>query len=103
MTSLSRKTLSAALASATLTIFFAASAAPASARWRDDDGWGGPAAAGLIGGLALGAIVGSAASAPSYGPVYDEPAYPASCWIERRPIIGRFGQTIGYRRFRVCR
>ena len=104
----SRKTISGCLTAATLGLFVAASVAPASAEWRghDRDGWGAPAAAGLIGGLALGALVGSAASAPAYGPsvVYDEPVYQEhACWIQNRPVYGRFGETIGYRRFRVCR
>ena len=96
-----RKSVSAALVAATVGAFLAASAGPAAAEWRDHDGWGGPAAAGLIGGLALGALAAGAAQ-PAYGPpvVYDAPP---PCWMERRPLFDPYGNIVGYRRYRVCR
>jgi hypothetical protein len=57
---------------------------------------GGAAVAGLIGGLALGAIAANAAR-PVY---YQRPAY-SNCWFERRRTVNRYG-TVKIRRIRVC-
>jgi len=56
----------------------------------------GAIAAGLIGGLALGAIAANAAR-PVY---YQRPAY-SDCWYERRRIVNRYG-TARVRQVRVC-
>jgi hypothetical protein len=64
---------------------------------------GGAVAAGVIGGLAAGAIIGSAFARPYYGygyyggPVY----YGPRCWWQRQRVHGPYGW--GWRRVRVCR
>ncbi len=58
---------------------------------------GGAAAAGLIGGLALGTAIANA-NQPRY---YAAPA-DGGCWIERRPVYDQWGNFIGRRRIRVC-
>ena len=97
----------ATLASATLT-----TTTPAAAR-----GWGAPFAGGLIGGLAAGAIIGSAtrpaygygygsgygygyAPAPAYG-YAPEPVY-NPCYRSRTPVYDAYGEFAGYRSVRVC-
>jgi hypothetical protein len=57
---------------------------------------GGAVAAGLIGGLALGAIAANAAR-PVY---YQRPVY-ADCWVERRRAYTRRGNVV-IRSVRVC-
>jgi hypothetical protein len=71
------------------------------------NGWGcgggynaGPAvAAGVLGGLALGAVAASAAQPRYYAPA---PVYGGDCWFERRPVYDSWGNYIGRRRIRVC-
>jgi hypothetical protein len=94
-----RKTLIAGLAALTLTAGVATSSAPAAAWYRGGYGWGAPVAAGVIGGLAAGAIIGSAAR-----PYYGYPAYApeGGCYLARRPTYDGYGNFIGYRRMRVC-
>jgi hypothetical protein len=75
----------------------------------------GAAIAAGIGGFALGAMAGAAASAPppvvyAPRPVFIEPApvvvpryhgY-AHCWTEERPVFDEYGEVIGARPRRVC-
>lgn len=74
-------------------------------------GFGAPLAAGLIGGLAAGAIFGGA-TRPAYG--YDNgygygygygyrpaPVY-QPCYRERQPVYDVYGNFAGYRVVRVC-
>jgi hypothetical protein len=63
---------------------------------------GGAVVAGLIGGLALGAIA-SAAANPYYGPAYYRPAYyaPPRCVFERRRVVNPYGRVV-VRRIRIC-
>lgn len=67
----------------------------------------GAIAAGVVGGLAAGAIIGSAASQPrSYytGPGYVEPTYApvyGACHIEREQVVDQWG-NMRIRRVRVC-
>lgn len=106
-----QKTLAGALAALTLGAGIIAASTPAEAQWRRGyhrGGWGAPVAAGVIGGLALGAIAAQAAPRyhyPAYGygyrPVY--PAYAYGCFRERRPAYDRWGNFAGYRLVRVCR
>ncbi|WP_406853660.1 hypothetical protein ABEG18_13945 [Alsobacter sp. KACC 23698] len=74
--------------------------------WRGG-GWGAPVAAGLVGGLALGAL-----AAPAYGYGYGYPGYgygyaPAyvggygTCYIERQRVYDAWGRMF-IRRVRVC-
>ena len=89
----SRKIITASLAALTLGATIASTATPAAAwGWRHHHGGfgGGALAAGLIGGLAVGAI---AAEASGYG--YD------TC-VARQPVYDDYGNFIGYRRARVA-
>ena len=103
--SIVRKTAIAGLAALTLGVGVAGSAAPAAAWYRG--GWGGPVAAGVIGGLAAGAIIGSATHpyGYGYGPGYygyaPEPVY-NPCYASRRPVYDAYGNFAGYRVVRVC-
>jgi hypothetical protein len=83
------------LTAATLGVGIAATATPAAAWGHPPGGRGGPVAGGIIGGLALGALASSAAGPRGY---YVE----GSCWIERQPIVNRWGDVVSYRRVRVC-
>ena len=58
---------------------------------------GGAVVAGLIGGLALGAIV-SAAANPYYAPAYYAPP---RCFFERRRIVNPYGRVV-VQRVRTC-
>lgn len=95
------KTLTAIAAAATLAVVAVATPAPAHA------GNGGAVAAGIIGGLAVGAIIGSTAArggpyygghyAYSPGPVY----YAPSCYWTRQRVWDGWGWHS--QRVRVCR
>ncbi len=65
---------------------------------------GGDVAAGLLGGFAVGALVGSAAAQPRYYAPYYAPApvyVPAPrCWLERERVWDGYGYVI--QRVRVC-
>jgi hypothetical protein len=70
---------------------------------------GGAIAAGVIGGLAVGAIVGSQANRGYYGPGYGQayygdqtyqPVY-SNCHIEREQVVDQYGRYHS-RRIRVC-
>jgi hypothetical protein len=92
------RTLTAIAAAATLGL--AAIAAPQQAEAR-----GGALAAGIIGGLAVGAIVGSAAAHGPYygGPAYYGPApvyYGPRCYWTRQRVWTGYGWNWG--RVRVC-
>jgi hypothetical protein len=93
------KTLTALAAAATLTIAAVVAPQPAEAR-------GGRIAAGIIGGLAAGAIIGSVAANNGY---YGRPGYyygPAPvyygphCWWSRQRVWDGYGWRL--RRVRVC-
>jgi Ca2+/Na+ antiporter len=81
----------------------AATTVPASAR-------DGAVAAGVLGGLAAGAIVGSAAAnagggygyAPAYAPPPPPPVYDTGCYFTRQATYDPYGNFAGYRRVRVC-
>ncbi|MBN9080423.1 MAG: hypothetical protein J0I16_02920 [Rhizobiales bacterium] len=105
MRTIIRKTAMAAVAALALGSAMVASTT-ADAGWRGR-GWGAPVAAGIIGGLALGAIAAQAAQ-PRY---YSEPSYPAYypvaepqayCYVDRRPAYNAYGDFIGWRPVRVC-
>ena len=107
-----RKTLAASAASLALAAVLATT--PAFADWHGGrggrshhghGGWGGGAiAAGIIGGLALGALaVGGSRRAyaePVYGadPVYDGPV----CYRAARSTYDAWGRYVGERMVRVC-
>ena len=103
------KTLTTLTAAATIAAALTVAPTDASAQWRR--GWGGPAVGlGILGGVAAGAIVGSAI-ANSYGPAYVvQPGYvpygayaggppvgcPSGYWA-RRPVYDPYGNVVGYR------
>jgi hypothetical protein len=94
-------TLTALTAAVALTIAAVATPQPAEAHWR---GGGGAVAAGIIGGLAAGAIIGSAAGYGPYygygpGPYYG-PAYYGGCYWTRQRFWDGWGWR--FRRVRVC-
>jgi hypothetical protein len=86
-----KKSLSAALAALTMTASLALTSSPAAA----DHGRHGAFAAGLLGGLAVGAIAASAT------PYYPAPNY-GDCWIDNQPVYNHWGYFVGYRPVRVC-
>ena len=83
----------------------------AAAQWRHHrGGWGGPGvAAGVVGGLALGALAAGATNGygygygygyPAYGAGYYAPVYGPSCYLTRERVWN--GYTWVNRRVRVC-
>lgn len=101
-----KRSLTAAMTAAVLAA--ALSAAPAEAR----NGRNAALAAGVVGGLALGALALGAQRRQSYDDgYYHHPAYyPAynpgyeesSCYWEKRPIYDYWGNLSGYKRARIC-
>jgi hypothetical protein len=92
----SRQSLAISLAA--LTVFSGLVTTPATAG-------GGDVAAGVLGGLAVGTIVGSAVAQPRYyAPYYYAPApvyVPAPrCWFEHERVWDGYGYVI--QRVRVC-
>jgi len=73
---------------------------------RHGRGWGVPLAAGIIGGLAVGAIAAGAATAPPPPPVYGPggPYYgpPGQCYYAPRPVYDQWGNYAGTRPTEVC-
>ncbi len=93
-----RKTALAVAAAGVLAAGTLVTPQPAQAR-------GGAVAAGIIGGLAAGALIGSAVASPYYygPPAYYGPApvyYGPHCWWQRERFWDGFGWRI--RRYRVC-
>ena len=80
-----RKSLTALAAAATIGTAAIAAPTSAEARW----GWWGPA----LGGLAVGAIIGSALAAPAYGYYGGYPAYSSGYGY---PAYGYGGYGYGY-------
>lgn len=94
------KKLISIAAAAGIALSLAAVTQPAQARD------GGAVAAGVVGGLAAGAIIGSAASRPYYGgPAYYDGYYASApgpyCHWERTQWIDSWGRP-HFRRVRVC-
>jgi hypothetical protein len=89
----SRQCLAASLA--VLTVISGLSATPATAG-------GGDVAAGLLGGLAVGTIVGSAVAQPRYYYYAPPPVYVPGprCWLEHERVWDGYGYVI--QRVRVC-
>jgi hypothetical protein len=75
----------------------------AAAQWRHHGwhgGWRGPGvAAGVVGGLALGALAAGAGNR-YYGPGYYAPAYGPDCYLTRERVWN--GYTWVWRRVRMC-
>jgi len=96
-----KNTLTALAAASVIAIAAVGAPSKAEARWR-----GGGVAAGVIGGIAAGAII-AGASRPYYGPgygygggygYYGGPAY--ACYWQRQRVWDGYGWRI--RRVRVC-
>jgi len=87
-----RKTITAALAALTLGTAAIATASSASAGYYRSRNYAGYAAAGIIGGLALGALAASAA----------RPAYAGDDCYRVRQRVWIDGYGYGYRRVTVC-
>jgi hypothetical protein len=97
---MSKKVVAVALAALTMAGTLALTSTEASAQWRRGYGWGpGAVAAGVVGGLALGAL----AARPYY---YGPPGYYAydngpDCYVTRRRVwVEGYGWTL--RRVTVC-
>ncbi|HEY0224187.1 MAG TPA: hypothetical protein VGC38_06715 [Pseudolabrys sp.] len=95
------KSLTALAVAATLAVAAVAAPQPAEAR-------GGRIAAGIIGGLAAGAILGTIANG-YYGPRYGygayyaaAPGYGGPCYWTRQRVWDGYGWSPGPRRVRVC-
>ena len=82
-----RKTLTALAATATIAVASIATPTTADARW----GWWGPA----LGGLAVGAIIGSALARPAYG-YYGSYGYPAYSYYGYAPAYYGYAYSPGY-------
>lgn len=110
-----RKFLTASIGALALGATLLVSAVPASADWRGHrrqgkhGGHGGAIAAGIIGGLALGALAASSARAqtrtyyapaPAYAPTYSY-SY-GGCYDVEKPVYNRWGEFRGYRLVTVC-
>ncbi|MDF2118264.1 hypothetical protein PY365_22060 [Roseiarcaceae bacterium H3SJ34-1] len=110
MTVLSRKILTGAVAALAMGAALSTSVSTAQAGWRGGwghGGWGAPVAAGVIGGLALGAIAAQAQPRYAYpvaDPTYGYQAYGdvSYCHVERRPTYNPWGYFAGWQAVRVC-
>jgi len=101
-----RNILAAVVAAATIAGTAVSTSTPAEARWRG----GGAVAAGVIGGIAAGALIAGAASRPAYGyygyapaPAYYGPpayAYGPRCWWQPQRFWDGYGWRV--RRVQVC-
>jgi hypothetical protein len=97
---MSKKVVAGALAALTMAGTLALTSTEASAQWRRGYGWGpGAVAAGVFGGLALGAL---AARPYYYGPPgYYAYGYGPDCYVTRRRVwVEGYGWTL--RRVTVC-
>ena len=94
------KTLKALLATATVATTISAFATDASAQWHHHGrggGWVGPAiVGGVIGGLALGAIVASRPRGYAVYEGYGQPVYGPGCYWAAEPVYDRRGRVVGY-------
>jgi len=66
--------------------------------WGYGPGWGVAAAAGALGGLAVGLIASQAAAYPAPYPYY----YGPRCRVVSQPVFDPYGYVAGYRPVQVC-
>jgi hypothetical protein len=108
-----RSLLTGSITALALSATVLATATPASADWRghrrNNGGHGGAIAAGIIGGLALGALAAGAARANTRTYYAPAPAYVPSysysyggCYDVEKPVYNRWGEFRGYRLVTVC-
>jgi hypothetical protein len=88
-----KKRFAIGLAALAMAAAVATTSTPAAAAY----GRHGAFAAGLLGGLAVGAI-----AAGSMSPYYNAGPYYDDCWVDSQPVYNRWGYFAGYRRVRVC-
>ena len=93
MTTMLKKSITASITALVLAGSIAATSAPAEARYGRNAAFFG----GLVGGLAVGAL-----AAGAYQGGYYDSGYASDCYFERRPVFNHWGDTIGYRRVRIC-
>jgi hypothetical protein len=94
------KIMRKALIAAALVVAIAASGAPTPVHARD-----GGVAAGIIGGLAVGTMLGAAVAQPRYygpPPVYVEEAPPRCYWSRGDAVWDPYAGVWRHRRVRVC-
>jgi hypothetical protein len=105
----SAKLVTGALATAALVGLLSAS--PAEAQHRRRGPSGAAVAAGIVGGLAVGALIASSRPAYASGPVYvadpyyaphPYPAYRPYCYRSWQPVYDGWGRYVGERRVKVC-
>lgn len=106
-----RKAMTGTITALALGATVLATATPASADWRGHrrhgGGWGAPVAAGIIGGLALGALAAGSARAQTRTYYVPAPVYVPSysyggCYDIEKPMYNRWGEFRGYRLVTVC-
>src|SRR5262245_18096876 len=88
-----KKTLTVLLAATIMADTLAATATDASA-WRR--GWGPAVGLGIVGGLALGAIIATRPPGYVVYPGYAQPVYGPGCYWASPPIYDRHGRVVGY-------
>lgn len=120
MSSIVKKAAGAAFAALTFGLAITATATPSTAQgWRGGGGWhgggywrggrwyggwGGPFAAGVIGGLAVGALAGAAYpyGPYPYGPYPYGPYYGRGCYMQNQPAYDAWGNFVGYQAVQAC-
>jgi hypothetical protein len=91
-----KKTLTAVVAAATIAGTLAMSATDASAQWRRGWGWGPGIAAGVIGGLALGAFLATRPRGYVVYEGYAQPVHGPGCYWASQPVYDHRGRVVGY-------
>jgi hypothetical protein len=91
-----KKTLTAVVAAATIAGTLAMSATDASAQWRRGWGWGPGIAAGVLGGIALGAIIATRPRGYVVYEGYAQPVHGPGCYWASQPVYDYRGRVVGY-------
>ena len=92
-----KKTLTAVVAAATIAGTLAMSATEASAQWRRGGwGWGPGIAAGVLGGIALGAIIATRPRGYVVYEGYAQPVQGPGCYWASQPVYDHRGRVVGY-------
>jgi hypothetical protein len=91
-----KKTLTAFSAAAIIAATLAATATDASAQWRRGWGWGPAVGLGVLGGLAVGAILATRPRGYVAYEGYGQPVYGAGCYWASQPVYDHRGRVVGY-------